>query len=128
MLQYLVKSPSRRMLLELMFVEGASGSMSALAEKAGVGFASAHRELSEMRRFGLVETSLENGRVVFRPNLEHPQAALLKELVVASHRPPAVRPSDTREVRARLRALGAPLQGDEVTTTALDLHATLVDG
>jgi DNA-binding transcriptional ArsR family regulator len=109
MLAYLVSSRSRRRLLELLWQHDASGSVSELAKRARVAFASAYRELKLMEDFGLVTVRVESGREVYAAANDHRDAALLRSLVAA--RPSSAAPDDdaASTVRRRVRSLGAPL-------------------
>jgi hypothetical protein len=109
MLEYLVPGKSRRRLLELLWRDGESGSVSQLARLAGLSFSGAHRELQAMGRAGLAVRDASGGAPVFRANTAHPEAELLKQLLS----PPTL---DTRadekadaEVRGWLVDLGALL-------------------
>lgn len=124
MLQYLVKSEGRRLLLELLFAESARGTISELAAQARVGFATAHREVRELHRFGLVI----DDQGVFRSNDDHPDVALLRQLVATARRATVVRPPDADEIRQRLQRLGAPLLAGESPVVERDLHDTIVAG
>jgi DNA-binding transcriptional ArsR family regulator len=128
MLQYLVTSKTRRLLLSLLWGEGAEGSVGELAERAGVAFASAHTELKAMYRAGLVESRHEGGREVYRASLAHPDAAALQTLV-ASDVARSVPSADGDEtLRGKLRALGAPLRGvSSVAVAPEDQMETLVE-
>src|SRR5262249_49168876 len=128
MLQLLVTSRARRRLLQLLWGEGARGSAAELAEKAGVGFASAYRELKAMGRYQVVASSHEGGKDVYAANLEHADADVLRRL--ATSRPRMAPPRDERAdtLRRSLRAMGAPLAVEPTTEKeALD-EGTLVDG
>jgi hypothetical protein len=127
MLSYLVKSRARRLLLELLFVEGATGTASDLARLAGVAFASAHRELRELARFGLVTTTAAGGKVEYRA-ADHADAHLLRQLVLSGRAPTNRRPDDADHVRRRLRGLGAPLQVSPELVAVDDVEAAVVDG
>jgi DNA-binding IclR family transcriptional regulator len=62
MLDYLVTSRTRRALLHLLWVEGRSGSVSALARESGVNFSAVHRELDAMKDAGFARESLDYRR------------------------------------------------------------------
>lgn len=111
MLQYLVKSKTRRRLLSLLWGEKVSGSVGELAEQAGVAFASAHAELKAMQNAGLVESRQEGGREVFRANLARPEAALLQGLVASDAGRPVASAVGDEALKRKLKALGAPLRG-----------------
>jgi hypothetical protein len=107
-LSFLVTSNARRHLLQLLWGEGAAGSCTELASKAGVAFANAYRELQAMKDLELVTTELQGAALAYRANDGHPDADLLRQLVA---RRPVGRPPDDHadHVRGWLIQLGAPL-------------------
>lgn len=107
MLGYLVTSRSRRRLLRGLFLDGSTGSVSALARASGVSFAAAHRELQAMKAAGLAVAERDGVATVYRANLAHPQADVLTALLAAAR--PAPGDSDEQKLRGELAALGAPL-------------------
>ncbi len=109
LLSYLVTSRARRELLRLLWRAGAEGSVSALARRAGVSFAAAHRELSAMRAAGLARTRREGVALVYAANPGSPQAARLRELVMEDDAAPLPSARDSEKVRTWLSAAGAPL-------------------
>lgn len=110
MLGYLVTSKARRRLLDLLWGQGAHGSVTELAKRAGVGFANAYRELHAMKRLGLAISARQVGAESFRANAAHPLAGALRALVAA---PSAGTPDvEAERTRGRLRALGAPLAAE----------------
>jgi hypothetical protein len=127
MLSYLVTSTARVQLLEVLWLEGARGSVSALAKCAVVSFASAYRELHEMLLHELVTATPESGVVVFAANEAHPLAAALRTLVGYRRSPsPSVEDST---LRAQLASLGAPVGSEAEDVPAVtDLEATVVAG
>lgn len=129
MLSFLVTSRVRRRLLQLIWGEHARGTASVLAERSGVGFASAYRELQAMRSYHLVTTVVSEGREVYTadPELNGADARVLRHL--ARSRPQATPPrdADTARVRAQLRLLGAPLQVEPANVSAAP-EDTLAEG
>src|SRR5215510_2273582 len=109
MLTYLVTSPTRRRLLEVLWRHGASGNASQLAKRARVPFANAYRELKLMRDFGLVSVRVDDSQEVYAAANDHQDAELLRRLVAT--KPINVAPDDDVSfvVRGRVRTLGAPL-------------------
>jgi hypothetical protein len=95
-------------LLTLLWAEEARGTVGELASRAGVSAASAHVELNGLRRAQLVVSHREGNREVFAANLNHPRASTLRELVAAGP-PPTL--EGAADLKAKLRALGAPLRG-----------------
>lgn len=109
LLSYLVTGRARRELLRLLWGAGAEGSVSALARRAGVSFAAAHRELLAMRTAGLARTKREGVALVYSANPGSPHATLLRKLVEEDHAGPRPSAPDTEKVRTWLSAAGAPL-------------------
>jgi DNA-binding transcriptional ArsR family regulator len=115
MLSYLLPTRTRRRLLELLWRDEESGSVSELARLAGVSFAGAHRELRAMSRAGLVRRSSDGGTAVYRANTAHPGAGPLREVLsIPSPEPGADEKSDA-EVRGWLVDLGALLDAHRHT-------------
>lgn len=128
MLRFLVTSNTRRRLLHVLWGAEADGSVSDLAQRCGVSFASAHRELRAMREAGLAMSVRSLGRTVYRANADHPQAELVRQLVSA---PTAADPHEDKEAqdtRRRLKTLGAPLNGRAMRRSNVDVEETLVAG
>jgi hypothetical protein len=110
LLRYLVPSRARRNLLRLLWAEETGGSVSELARKAGVGFASAHRELAAMRAEGLARAERAGAELVYRANPDYREAGPVRRLLgeeMASSASSLV--ADSEEVRGWLAAAGAPL-------------------
>jgi hypothetical protein len=110
LLSYLVTSRARRELLRLLWGARAAGSVSALARRAGVSFAAAHRELVAMRAAALARTERAGAAVVYSANFASAHAGLLRKLVDESAtRPQSLPAGDAERVRFWLSAAGAPL-------------------
>ena len=127
MLDFLVTSRSRRRLLQLLWTGNESGSVKELAERAGVGFASAWRELRAMQAIALVVSSREGAAEVFAANTSHPLADALRSIVVAPART-AINDRADRRTRSALRALGAPLLEGAARRPVGDVEETIVRG
>lgn len=125
MLDFLVTSKARRRLLQLLF-RGESGSVTALAERASIGFASAYRELRAMQALDLVTSERDQGAEVFRVNAAHPLADAIRALATAPTRP--VANDEGRRVRRQLRALGAPLLEDVPEVPCGEVEDVVVRG
>jgi hypothetical protein len=107
---YLVTSRARRLLLRLLWREGAVGGVSELARQAGVSFASAHRELAAMRTEGLARAHRAGAELVYRANPHYREAGLVRRLLEDHARSSASSPvADGERVRGWLAAVGAPL-------------------
>ncbi len=133
MLSFLVTSNARRLLLHALWGADVTGSVSDLALRCGVSFASAHRELRAMREAGLARLVRNGGRTMYRANAAHPQAALVRQLVSAPTvvDPHIVDPHKDKEaqvVRRRLKTLGAPLNNRAMRRSNVDVEETLADG
>src|SRR5262245_8650680 len=102
MLDFLVTSKVRRRLLETLWRQGAVGSTAQLAAAAGVGFASAYRELRAMKAEGLAVTERRSGAQVYSANHGHPQADALRTLVAAPVSRPTSDPDEARRLRSQL--------------------------
>ena len=110
LLSYLVTSRARRELLGLLWGARAEGSVSALARRAGISFAAAHRELAAMRTAGLARTKRDGAAVVYSLNPASADAALLRKLVEEGDAGPRSSAApDAEKVRTWLSAAGAPL-------------------
>jgi len=101
-LQFFVTAPARRRLFLLLWAEGARGTAAELAEAAGVGFASAYRELKAMVRHDLAVSTRAEGRDVYRANLDHPEHEVLRRLATSK---PVSRAPDDAQARQVRRAL-----------------------
>ena len=111
MLEYLVTSKVRRLLLMLLWAESKRGSAAELAELAGTPLSATQAELKAMRRAQLVVVAHEDGRDVYAANTKHPEASVLRALASADHNVPEATSADDEIVRRSLVALGAPLRG-----------------
>ena len=125
MFDFLVTAKARRRLLLLLWSENAHGTVSELAKRAGVGFASAWRELQAMQALDLLVREHRDGAVVFRANDAHAHAGALRSLMA---RPSPEPTEEARQTRAQLRALGAPLLTDDVAPPVADVEQTVVRG
>ena len=125
MLDYLVTSKARRVLLGLLFKDGAAGSVQELAEKANVRYAAAHRELNAMEKTGLALAHGDGRAVVFEANQQHPCFSLLRQMLLedTTALPP---PTEQDDVLANLKKLGAPLQTTAKATSKMRPEETLV--
>src|SRR5688572_22121073 len=86
MLDYLVTSRTRRALLHLLWVEGRSGSVSALARESGVNFSAVHRELDAMKDAGLALAERLGPTLEFHANRAHSHAGILLALLALPDR------------------------------------------
>ncbi len=124
MLDFLVTSKARRRLLDMLWRQGERGSTARLAELAGVGFASAYRELHAMQTVGLALAEREGAAQLYRANAAHPLAEVVRALVTAATPPPA-EDAEVRRLRGQLAALGAPLQHEAVEPPTAPVEATV---
>jgi hypothetical protein len=109
LLSYLVTGRARRRLLRLLWAGGATGSVSELARRAGVSFASAHRELEAMRAEGLALAERAGAALVYRANDAYERADVVRQLVGGGSARSASPPAEGDRVRGWLAAAGAPL-------------------
>lgn len=116
MLHYLITSRARRALLRLLWVDRVAAPVSELARRAGVSFSTAQCELVAMERVGLAVSTAKGNRVEYRANTASPQGELLSRLL-SDEKPTGPKESDAdAEVRAWLKAHGAPLAVPDVET------------
>jgi len=127
LLSYLIKSSVRRRLLRLLWREKCSGSISSLARQADLSFSATHKELAEMKLAGLATSRHEGKDTVYRPNLQNPNADLLKKLLSAetstSDYIAGKQDFDEAEVLDNLVRLGLPIAAgvrSPVTTMAAE--------
>lgn len=109
MLAFFVTSASRRRLLELLWRHAESGSVTQLARRARISFATAYRELQRMQSFGLVDVRVESNVEVFSAAAKHPEADAIRRLVAAPSSAPSPQDKTANVVRGRAVTLGAPL-------------------
>ena len=109
LLAYLVTGRARRRLLQLLWAGGATGSVSELARRAGVSFASAHRELEAMRAEGLALAERVGAALVYRANRGYERAHVVRQLLGGGPARSTSPPGDGERVRAWLAGAGAPL-------------------
>jgi hypothetical protein len=109
MLDYLVTSKTRRALLELLWRDGVSGTATDLAEKSGVAFAGAYKELKAMVESDLAKVEWSNGCKVFSANKTHPMAVVLRKLVNQSEAGKNTLSEEKEKLRENLAFLGLPV-------------------
>lgn len=129
LLSYLVVSRARRQLLQLLWVEGAFGSVSDLARRAEVSFAAAHRELETMRASGLATSERAGAALVYRANRGHPESELVLRLLgVGGTKKVLPLTGEADKVRGWLGAAGAPLLASRPVESRPPLEEALADG
>lgn len=114
MFEYLVTSATRRRLLTLLWLDGLRGSITEFADKAGVAFAGAYKELKAMADTGLANVEWSDGRKEFSANLKHPMAGLMRQLVAEREGDRGSSPSKANGLRENLAALGLPVNARKV--------------
>lgn len=130
MLNYLVTSKTRLALLKLLWLEGRSGTVHQLAQKAGVAFSGAYRELKAMAAAGLAKVEWRNGKKYFLANNGYPGADVLRKLL---NQPKLPEKSSEEEasLRANLVSLGLPVLADTSAANtpprAASVERTLVE-
>jgi hypothetical protein len=112
--------------LDLLWRRNEHGSVTELARRAGVGFASAYRELRAMQRLGLTTSERTSGVESFRANAAHPLADALRSLVAPMDA--TTNDEETDRTRGQLRALGAPLLAGAPETIDGPVEEVLVRG
>lgn len=118
MLRYLVVSRARRGLLRLLWVDRVVAPVSELARRAEVSFSTAQRELAAMERAGLALSSADGNRVEYRANVGSSHGELLARLLADETPAPSGDGDEDAQVRAWLKAHGAPLAGPGARATS----------
>jgi len=128
MLDYLVTSRTRRALLELLWRDGVSGTATDLADKSGVAFAGAYKELKSMVEFKLAEVEWRRGGKVYSANRNHPMASLLRSLVKQSKTKKSRHSEESEKLRGNLAFLGLPVNARKVAPEPdVTMEALLAD-
>jgi hypothetical protein len=127
MLDYLVTSRVRRVLLRLVWLDGRSGSVSALSRESGVNFSAAHRELEAMKEAGLALVERLGPALAYRANRAHPHAGTLLSLLAlpAGDAPHAAPTEGDREPSAEDALLDELVASHESEAIALALPRTI---
>ncbi|HEY4057466.1 MAG TPA: hypothetical protein VGM39_12700 [Kofleriaceae bacterium] len=114
MLEHLVTSKARRLLLMLLFSDSPTkGTAGELALQADVALSNAQAELKAMHAAGWLTVTMDGNREVYAADESRRTVEVLRQLVQASERPNvSVRPvdADERTAKGHLRSLGAPLR------------------
>lgn len=118
MLDYLVTSRTRRALLELLWRDGVSGTVTDLADKSGVAFAGAYRELKAMVEADLAEIEWRDGSKVFSANKAHPMSGLLRKLVKRVEAEKNLHSVEREKLRENLAFLGLPVSAGKIAPEA----------
>ena len=109
MLDYLVTSRTRRVLLHLLWAQGGSGSVSALARASGVNFSAVHRELDAMKDAGLAVAERLGPTLEFHANrLALPARAMPLTAPRKGERGPSAEDALLDELAAAHGSEGAP--------------------
>ncbi|HEY4177528.1 MAG TPA: hypothetical protein VGM90_11865 [Kofleriaceae bacterium] len=123
MLEHLVTSKARRLLLMLLFGKPAArGTAGELAQQSDVALSNAQSELKAMHAAGWLTATMEGNREIYSADVSHPEVDLLRRLVEASERPNVSRRKgdpDELMVKGHLRWLGAPLRDVEALPLGL---------
>lgn len=107
-------------LLKALWLDGASGSVRALAKQNGMSYSSTHAELKRLERASLARSRVVGNSLVFEADKDHPATPAIEELVRASAGArPAEKRSQPLRTMANLASLGAPVRAE--TTPATDL-------
>lgn len=123
--QALFQSRTRAAVLDLLVVQGWTGSLSELARRVALTPRVVTREVRHLERLGLVKLEAVGGADVVRGNRAHPGARFVRGLLLC----PALLDEELpdRLVRESLASWGAPLAGVH-RTRALGLSATVLGG
>ncbi|MCB0342215.1 MAG: hypothetical protein H6626_00150 [Pseudobdellovibrionaceae bacterium] len=128
LLDYLVKSETRKRLLGLFLNEGLEGSVHSLSKIASASYAVTYDELMSMKAAELVK-EVQRGRAkIFSLNEDYCELDLLKKLFDAEKATKVSRDWDKESVKASLVFYGAPLQEKGKSVAELSLEETLVLG
>lgn len=128
MLDYLVTSRTRRALLELLWRDGVSGTATALADKSGVAFAGAYKELKKMVESELAEVVWKRGGKEYSANRSHPMAGLLEGLMKQSKTKKNKHSEYSERLRGNLAFLGLPVNARKVAPGAdVTMESLLAD-
>lgn len=104
-------------MFRLLWRDGTSGSVSALARQARLGFSTAHRELEGMRAAGVALAERAGTELVYRADSDHPEAELFRRLAALPDTPADLtRPQDD-QVLTWLANVGAPVGSRDPHTT-----------
>jgi DNA-binding transcriptional ArsR family regulator len=122
----LFQSRTRSAVLDLLFHQGLTATVSELARRSGLTPRSVAMEVRNLLRVGLVTVEAVGGADLVRPDLRHPAAPHIQGLL---HIPalPATQEARDQQVRESLAALGAPLAGQR-PQEHLGLEDTLLAG
>lgn len=129
LLNFLVKSKTRKDLLRILWGEGVSASVHQLALLSNAPYSAVHGELEEMKGEGLVVSQKRGRAEIFAKNSRYSSAKTLLMLLDM----PKVQDFSKSEVsdlvvRANLAKFGAPLFGPTQSKIDLSLEETLVYG
>jgi DNA-binding transcriptional ArsR family regulator len=127
LLQYLVPSRSRRDLWQALRSRSEPLTIRALAARAGVGYANAHREVMRMRAAGLLRTEVVGSSMLCSWDAGRPAARKLAALLDASEDEKVVRATDDA-VYGSLKSWGAGLVRGTPPAKPLSLEETLARG
>ncbi|MCP3980164.1 MAG: hypothetical protein GY716_12735 [bacterium] len=116
-------------MLKTLWLDGASGSVRALAKRCEVSYSSAHAELKRLEEASLARARVVGNSLVFEANKDHRAAPAVETLVRASVdvEPAEERPQSLRTM-ASLAALGAPLHTEAAPVADLDPEEAVAQG
>jgi hypothetical protein len=110
-----------------MILQNRQGSTADFARLLKSSYGATHRELQTLLQSGIVTAERFGNLCRFSPNQEHPSFVPLKELlrVVGSGHGSAAKQANSRQLRSRLAALGAPLSTDATAKQPLEAEKTI---
>ncbi len=120
---------SRWKLLKALWLDGASGSVHALATQYQLSYSSAHAELKRLERAAFARSRVVGNSLVFEANRPQRAAHAIDELVRASAEaePPEGRPR-TLQLMADLASLGAPVRAETAPASHVVPEETVAQG
>jgi Fe2+ or Zn2+ uptake regulation protein len=126
MLNYLVTSKTRRNLLKLLWLDSVSGTASELANKSGVAFAGAYKELKAMAESGLATLEWRNGRNVYSANRSHPMANLLHKMLKYKDSGNSDDLDENAKLKENLAFLGMPVNARKTPPESTERLESLI--
>lgn len=116
-------------LIRALWLEGASGSVRALAQQTDLTYSTAHAELKRLERASLARSRVVGNSLVFEAAKDHPVAAAVETLVRASDdTQPTEERLEPQRVLANLASLGAPVHADTAPAADLEPEEAVVRG
>lgn len=116
-------------LLRTLWLDGARGSVRALARQNGMSYSNAYSELKRLERASLARSGVVGNSLVFESASDHPLANAIEALLRASG---DAQPTETRtdpgRVLASLASFGAPVSADTAPDGGLNPEEAVAQG